>query len=105
MRRRIEAIPWGEQNSLFSCSLAEWPGVLSADQPGKCRHSSLRANPPEGFVMLSHKAIQVLQVPCCGFLRLPENDIAFAHRYFGKHLSRRIACDRKICSCIPIAFP
>src|ERR1700722_7719580 len=86
MGRSIKAISWGEQNSLFSCSLAEWPGVLSADQPGKRRHSTLRANPAEGFAMLSHKAIQVLQVSCCGFLRFSENHIAVAHRDFGKHL-------------------
>jgi hypothetical protein len=38
-------------------------------------------------------------------LRLPENRIAFAHRDFGKHLSRRIVRDRKICSCVLIALP
>src|ERR1022692_2065751 len=82
--------PRGEQNSLFRCSLAERSGVLSADQPGKCRHSSLGANPPQRFAMPSHEAIQVLQVQGCGFLRFPENHIAFAHRDFSKHLSCRI---------------
>src|SRR6202161_1309383 len=73
MRRSIETLPWGEQNSMFSCSLAERPGVFSADKPGKCRHPSLRTNPLQRFAMLSHKAIQLLQVQGCDFLCFPEN--------------------------------
>src|ERR1700722_17102462 len=55
--------------------------------------------------MSRHKAIQMLQVQGCVFLRFPENHIAVAHRDFGKHLSSRIVRDRKICARIPVALP
>jgi len=89
----------------FSCSLAEMPGVLFVDQPGKRSHSTLRANPPQRFAMPSHEEIHVLQVLPCRFVRFPENHIAPAHRDFGKHLSCRIVRDRKICPGIPVALP
>src|SRR5271165_736994 len=84
MRRKLEAIPRGEQNSLLRSRPAEWPGVLSADQPGKRRHSTQRTNPAKNAAMPRHEPIQMLQVPCGSFLRFPENHIAPPHRDFSK---------------------
>src|SRR5258708_40248898 len=68
--------------------LAEPAVALSAHQPGERGHAALRRNPAEYVAMISHEALDELEIAGGCFLRLPEHDVTFAGCDLREYFSR-----------------
>src|SRR5258708_12445192 len=68
--------------------LAEPAVALSAHQPGERGHAALRRNPAEYVAMVSHEALEELEIAAGCFLRFPEHDVTFADCDLRENFSR-----------------